>query len=60
MQIVECKVKDVIIIDQHIVITIIEIKPSRVKLGVQTPKGINAHRKEVHKRIQKERKGKKD
>lgn len=55
MQIEDCKINDRIIIDQHIVITIREIKPSRVKFGVQTPKGIHAHRKEIHKRIEKER-----
>lgn len=55
MQIEDCKVNEVIIIDEHITITIIDIKPSRVKLGVKTPKGINTHRKEIHKRIQKER-----
>lgn len=52
MQIEDSKFNDAIIINQQIIITFLEIQSSRIKLGVQTPKGINAHRKEIHKCIQ--------
>jgi carbon storage regulator CsrA len=55
MQIENCTLQNSIIINQDIVVTILDIKASRVKLGVQTPEGINVHRKEVHKRMEKER-----
>ncbi len=54
MQIEACKINESIVINQQIIITILEIKPSRVKLGVQTPKGIQAHRQELRKKLQKE------
>lgn len=60
MQIADCYLNDRIIINQQIIITVLEVKSSRIKLGVQTPKGMNAHRKEIYKRIQKECKCDKD
>lgn len=60
MQTENCKLHESIVINHQFTITILEIKSSRVKLGVQTPKGIHVHRKELHERIQNERAGNKE
>lgn len=45
-----------IIIDGNIEVTIIESSDGKVKLGIEAPKNIDIHRKEVHESIQEENK----
>lgn len=59
MHIENCKLHESLIINQQTIITILKNNPTRVKLGIQTPQGIEVQRNEVHKRIQKEHAGKK-
>ena len=44
-----------IIIDDNIVITIVDIRGDKVRLGINAPKDIPVHRQEVYDAIQKER-----
>ncbi len=45
-----------IIIDDNIVITVVEIRGDKVRLGIQAPKEVAVHREEVYRAIQQERK----
>jgi len=44
-----------IIIGDGIVITIVEIRDDKVRLGIVAPKEVPVHRQEVYDKIQKER-----
>ena len=44
-----------IMIGDDIVITIVDIKGDKVRLGIQAPKDVPIHREEVYQAIQRER-----
>jgi len=44
-----------IIIGDHIVITIVDIRGDKVRLGIQAPTEVPVHRQEVYEAIQRER-----
>lgn len=44
-----------IIISDNIVVTVIEIRGDKVRLGVEAPIDITVHREEVYKAIQKDK-----
>jgi len=44
-----------IILNENIVITIVDIRGDKVRLGIEAPKEIPVHRQEVHEAIQRER-----
>jgi carbon storage regulator len=43
-----------ITIGDDILVSVLEIKGSQVKLGIEAPKGIAVHRSEIYERIQDE------
>ena len=43
-----------ITIGDDIIVSVLEIKGSQVKLGIEAPKGIAVHRSEIYERIQDE------
>ncbi len=45
-----------IVIDDNIEVIIIESSDGKIKLGIEAPKNIDIHRKEVHQSIQEENK----
>ena len=45
-----------IIIGDNIVITIVDIRGDKVRLGIDAPKEVPVHRREVYDAIQRERK----
>ena len=55
MLVLSRKKNESIIIDDNIVITVIEIRGDKVRLGIQAPQEIPIHRSEVHAAIQSER-----
>ncbi|MDA1162627.1 MAG: carbon storage regulator CsrA [Planctomycetota bacterium] len=44
-----------IIIGDNIVITIVDIRGDKVRLGIEAPKEVPVHRQEVYEAIQRER-----
>lgn len=44
-----------IIIGDNIVITVVDVRGDKVRLGIDAPKDIPVHRQEVHEAIQRER-----
>ena len=54
MLILTRKLGERITIGNDIVISLLEIKGSQVKLGIEAPKGISIHRQEIYERIRRE------
>ena len=44
-----------IVIAENIVITVVDIRGDKVRLGIEAPKSVPVHRKEVHEAIQREK-----
>lgn len=45
-----------IVIDENIEINILELSDGKVKIGIEAPKNVSIHRKEVYLQIQEENK----
>lgn len=54
MLVLSRKKNESIIIDENIVITVVEIRGDKVRLGIQAPREVPIHRSEVHAAIQSE------
>jgi carbon storage regulator len=54
MLILTRKLGERITIGNDIVISLLEIKGSQVKLGIEAPKGISIYRQEIYERIRRE------
>lgn len=48
------KCDEKITIGDDIVVSVLDIKGSQVKLGIEAPKGVAVHRSEIYERIQDE------
>lgn len=51
MLVLSRKKNESIVIDDNIVITVVEIRGDKVRLGIQAPKEVPVHRSEVHAAI---------
>ena len=58
MLVLSRKKNESIIIDGKISIVVIEIRGDKVRLGIDAPKEIPVHRREVYEAIQREKKAK--
>ena len=56
MLILQRKVEESIVINENIEIKILEIMDGKVKIGIDAPKHISIHRKEIFLEIEKENK----
>lgn len=54
MLVLSRKKNESIIIDDTIVITVVEIRGDKVRLGIEAPREVPIHRSEIHEAIQKE------
>ncbi len=54
MLVLSRKKQEQIVIDEDILVTVVEIRGNRVRLGVDAPKDVGVHRKEVHTAIERE------
>ena len=57
MLILTRKLGEKITIGDEITITLIEIKGSQVKLGIEAPRSVSIHRQEIYEKIRKENLG---
>lgn len=54
MLVLSRKKNEKIVIDENIVITIVEIRGDKVRLGIEAPRDVPIHRSEVYDAIQNE------
>ena len=54
MLILTRKIGEAVAIGDDIQISIVEVKGTQVKLGIQAPKSIEVHREEIYQKIQEE------
>ena len=54
MLVLSRKKNESIVVDETIVITVLEIRGDKVRLGIQAPKEVPVHRSEVHAAIHSE------
>ncbi|MEO6811089.1 MAG: carbon storage regulator CsrA [Isosphaeraceae bacterium] len=52
MLVLSRKKNESIIINDHITITVVEIRGDKVRLGIDAPKDVAVHRREVYEAIQ--------
>jgi len=56
MLVLSRKRNESVVINENIVITIVEIRGDKVRLGIQAPKEVPVHREEVHQAIMEQEK----
>lgn len=54
MLVLSRKKNESIIINDNIVVTIIEIRGDKIRLGIEAPKNVTVHRREVYEAIQEQ------
>ncbi|QDT39443.1 carbon storage regulator CsrA [Stratiformator vulcanicus] len=55
MLVLSRKKNESVVVDDRIVITIVEIRGDKVRLGIEAPREVPVHRKEIFDAIQAER-----
>ncbi len=55
MLVLSRKKNESVVIDDQIVLTVIEIRGDKVRLGIEAPREVAVHRKEIFDAIQQER-----
>src|ERR1700751_4314975 len=56
MLVLSRKKNESIIINDHITVTVVEIRGDKVRLGIDAPREVSVHRREVYEAIQRENK----
>ncbi|HWL10278.1 MAG TPA: carbon storage regulator CsrA [Planctomicrobium sp.] len=57
MLVLSRKKNESIVIDERIVITVVEIRGDKVRLGIEAPRDVAIHRQEVYEALLRERGG---
>lgn len=60
MLILTRKIGETIVIDDEVTVSVLGIKGSQVRIGINAPKDVQVHREEVYTRIQKEKENQPD
>ena len=59
MLVLSRKKNEQIVIDENVVVTVLQIRGDRVRVGIEAPKDIPVHRKEVQEAMKREQAQKK-
>ncbi len=51
MLVLSRKTNESIVIDENIVVTVVEIRGDKVRLGIEAPRAVSVHRREVYDQI---------
>ena len=54
MLILTRRVGETLMVGEEVTVTVLEVKGSQVRIGINAPKEISVHREEIYKRIQNE------
>jgi len=57
MLILTRRVGETLIIGDEVSVTVLGVRGNQVRVGVNAPKEVSVHRKEIYERIQKEKEG---
>lgn len=57
MLILTRRISESVIIGDDVKITVLGVKGSQVRLGIDAPKSVSVHREEIYERIQQEKSG---
>lgn len=57
MLILTRRISESVIIGDDVKITVLGVKGSQVRLGIDAPKSVSVHREEIYERIQQEKTG---
>jgi carbon storage regulator len=60
MLVLSRKKNESIVIDENIIITVVEVRGDKVRLGIQAPREIPIHRSEIHDAIMLEQQAAKE
>jgi carbon storage regulator len=55
MLVLSRKKNESIIINDHITVTVVEIRGDKIRLGIDAPKDVTVHRREVYEAIQNQK-----
>ena len=55
MLVLSRKKNESIIINDHVIVTVVEIRGDKVRLGIEAPKDVTVHRREIYEAIQNQR-----
>ena len=53
MLVLSRKKNESVVIGENVEITIVDVRGDKVRLGIDAPRDISVHRKEIHERIQR-------
>ena len=51
MLVLSRKMNEAIVIGENIVVTVIDIRGDKIRLGIEAPRHVSVHRREVYERI---------
>lgn len=57
MLILTRRISESVIIGDNVKVTVLGVKGSQVRLGIDAPKDLSVHREEIYERIQQEKNG---
>ena len=57
MLILTRRISESVIIGDNVKVTVLGVKGSQVRLGIDAPKNLSVHREEIYERIQQEKNG---
>ena len=49
------RISETVVINEEITVTVLSINGNQVRLGIDAPKDVPVHRKEIHEKIQREK-----